>query len=119
MRKVWGVWGFEKTWLQKILKSLENLGIGQEMIVKDPEKCGELEDVEKKWIQKILGRLENLKIGEEMTVKDTESPDNLKNWKEMMVTDTEKSGEFEVVSGNDCRKYWKVRRIWRFEKKFL
>ena len=84
------------------MKSLENLRIEQEMIVKDPEKYGEFEDVEKKWLQKILDSPENLKIGKELTV-----------------TDTEKSGQFEELKRNDYKRYWKVRRIWSFEQKLL
>ena len=54
-----------------------------------------------------------------MIVKYTENPENLSIWKEMNVNDTEESGEFENLKRNDCKRYWKVWRIWGFEKEVL
>ena len=37
----------------------------------------------------------------------------------MLVKDTEKSGEFEDLRRNGCKRYWKVRRIWGLENEMV
>ena len=40
-----------------------------------------------------------------MIIKDTENPENLRFGKEMIVKNTEKSGEFQAWRRNNCKKY--------------
>ena len=63
-----------------------------------------IEPIKEKCFKKELKSPDNLKIWEDMIVKDTESPENLKNWKEMIGKDMGKSGEFEILTKNDCKR---------------
>ena len=125
-------------WKEVIVKDTENpenLKIGKEIIANNTEKSGKFWDLkgtnckkywksgefkdlkgnackryrkirriwrfEKKWLLRILKSAENLTIKEEMIVEENE-----------------KSGKCEDWVGNGCKRYWTIRRIWRFEKKW-